>query len=333
MSRFIYRFSLCLLALVLGACAAGPASQAPTNPALTEVSTVAESDEVPIAPMATSIASIEMTDALGRQVAIPANIERVVSLAPSITEILYAVGAGSQVVADTSYCNYPAEADALPEIGGFSSQTISIESIVALNPDLVIGGSAEQIQVAESLAAVGIPTLIFDPKTFDDVYRNIGQIGVVTRHAGTASTVVAAMRQRIAAVQQKAAAISADQRPSVFYEVFDEPLLTAGPGTFIGQMLDLVGATNIFADATDDYPQVSTEAIVDRDPTVIVGPSSHGDKLTAELVAARPGWEKIRAVQDGRIYLLDGDMVSRPGPRLVDSLEDLAAALYPEQFR
>jgi iron complex transport system substrate-binding protein len=331
MKRLIQIIAPGLIALALTACAAAPAAQAPTAApaAATPAPTGAPATATP-APAATTI---QIIDSLGRQVSLPGSAKRVVSLAPSVTEILFTVGAGPQVVGDTKYCNYPPEADKLPEIGGFAAKTISVEAIVALNPDLVIGGSTSQASVAEALVALGIPTLIFDPATFDNVYTNITQIGEVTGHTQEAAGVVGKMRERIAAVQAKVANIPADQRPAIFYEVFDEPLMSAGPHTFIGQMITLVGATNIFGDSSEDYPQVSAEAILQRDPAVIVGPSSHGDKLTTALVAARPGWEKIRAVRDGRVYLLDGDMVSRPGPRLADSLDALAAALYPEQFK
>ncbi len=315
MKRSIRTAATLVIALILSACAATPATQTPTAAPATQ----------------TPAAASTITDALGRQVVIPATVKRVVSLAPSITEIVFAVGAGPLLVGDTKYCNYPPEADALPKIGGFSANTISIESIVALKPDLVIGGSVAQAPVAEALAKLNIPTLVFDPKTFEEVYSNIENIGAVTGHADTATAAVTKMKDRVAAVQQRVAGIPADKRPTVFYEVFDAPLMTAGPGTFIGQMLGLVGATSIFADATEDYPQVSAEAIVARDPAVIVGPSSHGDKLTTAQVAARPGWDKIRAVRDSRVYLIDGDMVSRPGPRLADALEALADALYPVQ--
>ncbi|MBX0328241.1 cobalamin-binding protein [Oscillochloris sp. ZM17-4] len=322
MSRMTRAISACLVALALAACAAAPAAQPPA----------AAPTSAPTAePAAAAPASIQITDALGRQVSLPAAAQRIVSLAPSVTETLFAVGAGPQVVGDTSYCDYPPDADALPEIGGFSAKTISVESIVALSPDLVIGGSAAQAPVAEALAAVGIPTLIFEPKTFEDVYSNIQQIGYVTGHVADAEAVVTTMRERVAKVEATVAGIPAEQRPTVFYEVFDEPLMSAGPGTFIGQMIGLTGAASIFADATEDYPQVSAEAVIDRDPAVILGPSSHGDKLTAEQVAARPGWENIGAVRAGRIYLIDGNMVSRAGPRLADALEAMAAALYPEQ--
>jgi iron complex transport system substrate-binding protein len=318
MNRLTRTLLALLFAVAVTACAAAPAAEPIAAPAA----------EPTAAPAAEPI-----TDALGREVDVPADVIRVVSLAPSITEILFAVGAGSQVVGNTEYCDYPIEAEDLTKIGGFSADTISIESIVALEPDLVIGGSLAQASVAEALTAVDIPTLVFDPQTFDDVYNNITQIGVVTGHAAEAEAVVTAMRERVAAVEAIVAEIPDDQRPTVFYELFDEPLMTAGSNTFIGQMIDLVGAESIFADASEDYPQVSTEVIIERDPQVIVGPDSHGDKLTIDQLAERPGWAEISAVRDGRIYLLDGDMVSRPGPRLADVLEELAQVLYPDQFQ
>lgn len=325
----VRRFSgvmILMFALALAACSSAPAAVAPTAEATSAAT--AEATSVPTA----EAAPIQITDALGREITLAAPGQRIVSLAPSITEILFAVGAGPQVVGDTQYCNYPPEADALPEIGGFSAKTISIESIVALNPDLVIAGSTAQASVAEALAPMGIPTIIFEPKSFEDVYVNISQVGLATGHSAEAEALVAQMQARVAAVEATVATIPAEQRPSLFYEVFDEPLLSAGPNTFIGQMITLVGATNIFADTTEEYPVVSAEAIVDRNPDAIVGPNSHGDKLTPEQLALRPGWERINAVQNKRIYLLDGDMASRAGPRLVDVLESLAAMLYPEQF-
>jgi iron complex transport system substrate-binding protein len=301
------------LALALSGCAGAPAAQAPA------------------APPATAAASF--TDARGREVSLAAAPQRIVSLAPSITEILFAVGAAEQVVGVTKFCNYPAEADALPEIGGMTAKTIAVEAIVALKPDLVIGGTTSQAPVVEALEQLGLPVVVFDPASFEEVYGNIEQIGAISGHPEQAAQVAASMRARVERVAERVAAVPADERPAVFYEVFDEPLMTAGPQTFIGQLIELAGASNIFADAAEDYPQVSAEAIVERDPAVIAGPNSHADKLTAELIAARPGWAEISAVRAGRVYLLDADMVSRPGPRLADALEALAAALYPGLFQ
>jgi iron complex transport system substrate-binding protein len=164
------------------------------------------------------------------------------------------------------------------------------------------------------------------------VYASIQQIGALTGHAAQADQVVTQMRGRVEAVQAKVASIPSAERPSVFWEVYDDPLMTAGPNTIIGQMIALAGAANIFADATEDYPQISAETVIARNPPVILGPASQSAKLSAAALSQRPGWADLRAVRDGRIYLLDDDITSRPGPRLADALESLAKALYPTVF-
>jgi iron complex transport system substrate-binding protein len=301
-----------------------PAAAAPGG--ATAVSTPASTE------VATMAATYTVVDSLGRSVVLRETPRRIVSLAPSVTEILFAVGAGPQVVGDTKFCNYPSEAKALPKIGGYTAKTISVEAVVDLTPDLVIAGTASQKPVVEALEKLNIPVLVLAPDSFEAVYRGIMQIGAVTNHPQEAEAVVAQMRQRVDAVMVKVASVPADRRLSVFWEVFDEPLTTAGPNTFVGQMIRLAGATNIFGDAREDYPQVSAELVVERNPDVILGPTSQSAKLTPDLVAQRPGWANMTALRNGRIYLLDSDMSTRAGPRLIDALEALAKALYPELF-
>lgn len=336
MTTLFHRLTLVgLLAAALAACGGAPAAQAPTaaptsTPAPTAAPTVAPTAAPTAAPETTALT---ITDALGRQVALAGMPGRIVSLAPSVTEILFAIGAGPQVVGVTKFCTYPPEADALPEIGGFSTTSISVEAIVGLKPDLVIAGTTSQQPIVEQLEQLAVPVVVLAPESFEQVYANIAQAGYLTGHAAEASGVVDEMRARVEAVAATVASIPSDERPTVYWEVYDDPLTTAGPATFIGQMIELAGATNSFADATENYPQVSAEAVFERNPQVILGPDSQGMKLTQEAVGERPGWADIQAVRDGRIYLLDGDMVSRPGPRLAEALEALAAALYPEAFQ
>jgi len=311
---------LTLLIIAFAACGTTPAAQPPAAPT-TPPST------------ATPAAAITITDTLGRQVALDGPPARIVSLAPSVTEILFAIGAGPQVVGVTSFCNFPPEADALPEVGGFSTRSISIEAIVGLEPDLVIAGAASQQPVIEQLEQLAVPAAVLAPTNVEEVYANIAQAGYLTGHVEQATAVVNEMRARIDAVTAKVATIPAEARPTVYWEVYDDPLTTVGPTTFISQLIELAGATNSFADASEDYPQVSAEAVFARDPQVILGPDSQGPKLTPEVIAQRPGWADVRAVRDRRIYLLDGDIVSRPGPRLADALETMAAVLYPEAFQ
>jgi len=236
------------------------------------------------------------------------------------------------VVGVTTFCNFPAEAAALTKVGGFTADTLSLEAIINLSPDLVLAGDAGQLAPLEALKPLGIPVLLFAPERLQEVYADIEQLGAMTGHEAEAATALATMRQRIERVVAAVADIPSEQRLRVFWEVFDEPLMTAGPTTFIGQLIELAGAQNIFADANEGYPQVSTEAIIERNPDVIIGPDYHADKLTPELIAQRPGWDQLAAVKNERIHLLNADIVSRPGPRLADALEELARILYPERF-
>ncbi|MFV9503417.1 MAG: ABC transporter substrate-binding protein [Oscillochloridaceae bacterium umkhey_bin13] len=316
---------LVALTISLAACGAAP-TVVPTTPA----PTVPAPTAVP-----TSVAApgpISVTDDLGRTVALDSVPQRIVSLAPSVTEMLFAVGAGPQVVGTTSFCDFPPEATDLPEIGGFSASSISIEAIVGLEPDLVIAGTARQQLIAEQLEQLGIPVVVLAPASFDAVYASILQVGTLTGHSNQATQLVAAMQARVKTVTDVVATLPAEARPSVYWEVTNDPLMAAGPNTFIDQMIELVGATNIFADASEAYPQVNPETVFERDPQVILGPDSHGGALNIATVTERPGWANIQAVRDGRVYTLDGDIVSRPGPRLADALELLAATLYPAAF-
>lgn len=276
---------------------------------------------------------VTLTDGLGRKVTVSALPKRIVSLAPSNTEILFAVGAGAQVVGVTKFCDYPPEAQTRETVGGFLAKTISVEKIVALKSDLVFSAGAMHQPVIEALEQAGIPVVAFAPKRLEGVYDNVKMAGRITGHEAEAAKLVAEMKGRVATITEKTRAIPGDNRPTVFYEVWHEPLMTAGPATFVGQLIGLAGGKSIFADVNEDYPQISAEAVIRRDPAVILGPDSHAEELTAQNIKARPGWGGIKAVRAGRIYLVNGDIVSRPGPRLVEALEIIARRLHPDLFR
>ena len=272
-------------------------------------------------------------DALGRTVKIAAKPMRIVSLAPSVTEILFAIGAGPQVVGRTKFCNYPPEAISLPTIGGFSAKSISVEAILDLEPDLVVAGSKSQKDVVAALEAQGVSVFTLAPETLTDIEADIQTLGEITGNAASARTLVETMQSRIDAVTTKVKTIPAEKRLRVFYEVWHEPLTTTSRSTFIGELLTLAGATNIFNDLTETYPEVSAEQIIESDPQIILGPSSHSDQLTAAVIAARPGWDKLAAVKSGAIYIVDAETISRAGPRVVDALESIVGFLYPELFK
>jgi iron complex transport system substrate-binding protein len=274
---------------------------------------------------------LTLTDDLGREVTVEAKPERIVSLLPSNTEILFAIGAGDQVVGVTSYCDYPEEATTREQVGGITNKSLSVETIVAMEPDLVLASSSQD-EIIPVLEEAGLVVIVLDPATFDDVFANIEMVGQVTGHADQATTLTADLRSRVEAVSAKVNTIPAESHPTVFYEVWDDPLMTAGPNTFIGQLIELAGGKSIFDDVNEDWPEISAEVVLERNPEVILGPDSHGDKLIVEKIRARTGWANITAVQNEQIYILDGNAISRPGPRIVDMLEEVAHDLYPDLF-
>jgi iron complex transport system substrate-binding protein len=236
------------------------------------------------------------------------------------------------VVGVTTYCNYPQEAQTREQIGGFSAETMSVEKIIALKPDLVLSAGKLHKTVIEALEQAGVTVYAVDAETFDQVYTSIEAIGQMTDHNEEATHLVAQMKERVAAVESVVAEIPNEKHPTVFWETWDDPLMTAGPTTFAGQMIAKGGGVNLFAEVTERYPQISIEEVIKRNPDVIMGPDTHGEALTADQVATRPGWETVKAVQDGRIYVFDGDITSRAGPRIVDGLEMIARALHPDRF-
>jgi iron complex transport system substrate-binding protein len=275
---------------------------------------------------------ITVTDALGRQVTITAPAQRIISLAPSTTEQLFAVGAGDKVVGVTIYDNYPPQVQQIERVGGYVAKSISVEKILSLKPDLVLSRGVIQLSVVEALARVGIAVVALEPHTVEEVYAVMILIGRLTLQEQQASTIVADMRQRVNRIREQVAAIPAEQRVTVFYKAYDEPLIAAGPSTFIGHMIELAGGVNIFADRSEHYPQISAEEVLRRNPAVILGPVTQGGNLSRVQTLSRPGWQHLAAVKNHRIHLLNDDLVSRPGPRLAGALEIMARTLYPERF-
>lgn len=322
-----------VVGLLLGACVP-EATPTPQEESITASELTEEPAPVPTEE-STPEATWPMTliDGMGREITLEKAPERIVSLSPSNTEVLFAAGAGDLVVGDTEYCDYPEEAKALPKVGGFSASSISIETIISLNPDIVFSNDSGHEPVIEALEQANIKVYAVKANSFEDVYANLELVGKLTGHEAEAEQVVEQMKARIAAVEEKVATIPQEDRPTVFWEIWDEPLMTSGPNTFSAQMIEIAGGINIFSDLTEDYPQVSTEEVVKRNPDVIMGPDTHGDKLIAEQLTSRPGWEGVAAIKNGRIYLIDGNSSSRPGPRLVDALEEIAASFYPDLFK
>jgi len=279
-------------------------------------------------PAATPTASpIVMTDGLGRTVTLAQPAQRVVSLAPSNTEILFAVGAGSQVVGRDNFSNYPPEALELPGLGDFMG--FSIEQIVALNPDLVLLAEIHPPELVKSLEDAGLTVYYLkNPLAMEEMYPMLITVGELTGHKAEAEALVTQLSLRVAVVHQKLANI--EERPTVFYEIDgtdpSKPW-TTGSGTFIDTLLEMAKAENVGRAMDSQYGQMSIEALLAADPDfILLGDANFG--VTPEQVAARPGWGELTAVKEGRVLPFNDDLASRPGPRLVDGLEELARLLH-----
>lgn len=271
------------------------------------------------------------TDALGQRLEVPAEPRRIVSLTPGNTEILFALGLGGRVVGATSLCTYPEAARGVARVGGFAASTMNLEVIVGMRPDLVLAGDETQMAVIAALRAAGLRVLAVKVRGFEDLFATVATVGRLIGRDAEATGLTAALRARLEAVASAVAGLPEDARPRVYWEVFDAPLMSAGRRSMVGQLVELAGGRNIFADVAEEYPQVSAEAVIARNPEVIVVPDMNATGArTADDLRRRPGWGAVAAVRSGRVYALPADPTSRPGPRLVDGLELVLAALHPE---
>jgi iron complex transport system substrate-binding protein len=271
-------------------------------------------------------AAITVEDGVGNVLTFESAPQRIISLAPNHTEVLYALGLGDRVVGVTEYCNYPPEAAEKPKVGDFVNT--DLELVVGLEPDLVLATTMHMAETVPAIQERGIPVFVLDPQSVDNVLEEISILGQITGQEAVADALIADMQARIDAVQER---VKDAPRPRVFWELGPE-LFTVGPDTFVNDLIVLAGGENVAADADTPWPQLSVEAIILKDPDVIVL-ADHNYGQTVEMVKERPGWEDIAAVKEGSIVeIANDDIVSRPGPRLVEGIEFLAQALHPDLF-
>ena len=271
-------------------------------------------------------------DGLGRTVNIEEVPETIISLAPSNTEILYALGLEDKLVGVTEYCNYPEAAQDKPKIGGFS--TVDIEIVVEIQPDLILAANIHRDEVIPALERLGLTVLALDPKTPDEVLEAITLVGRCTGSEDEASLLVTEMGNRIKAVTDETDNLTPAQRLRVFYVTWHDPLMTVGSEVLHNELIQLAGGTNIFQDLTGNYPKISLEAVIEANPQVIitgVGMGTGGD-LPFQFVSTEPRLEDVDARINNRVYAITTDLIGRSGPRIVDALEQLAEMIHPEIF-
>jgi len=260
----------------------------------------------------------------------------VVSLQPNNTEILFALGLGDRVVAVTKYCDYPPAAKTKPQVGDLLSP--SVERILSFKPDLVLVGQGTDMRVVEALDDLHVPTFAVHPKTVEDVFQAIGDIGTLCGVENEAKRLNASLRARLERVTSKTATLAPSERPRVLYGYPEVPFYTASGRTFIGDVIRLAGGANVAESSQAEWPALGLEALIKADPEVIISGYS-SDYLSKEEASRRwealkrqATWQAISAVRSGRIYLLDLDPLLRPGPRVIDALEQVARCLHPTLF-
>ena len=313
-----------LVALLAAACDGGDDPPAATaTPAATMAPATATA--TPTSPTPAAAFPLTIEDSAGTEVTLEAAPARIISYSPGATEILFAIGAGDRVVATDEFSDFPAETEALPKLAYSSPEP---ESALVLEPDLLLMATQQREQV-EQFRSLGITVLFLDSaQDLDGMFWMIALLGEVTGNHQQAADLTASMLERIGAVT--AALDNVEEGPLVFFELTAD-LYTAGEDTFVGELLTLAKARNIAAGAASSYPQLTAEAIIVAAPDVVLlADGEWGESY--ETVCARPGWDAIPACVDRRVHPLDGDLTSRPGPRIVDGLEQIARLLYPDRF-
>jgi iron complex transport system substrate-binding protein len=266
---------------------------------------------------------ITVTDGSGMSVTLERPATRIVSLAPANTEIAYAIGAGGKMVAGTSYDDYPEEAKSLPKIGDFANP--NVEKIASFNPDLVLAAGGIQAGLRSKLEKLGMQVYVVDPKTYDGVTTDITNLGQLTGSTEQAQQVADTMQKAKDDVQAQVASAS---RPTTFVEIYSKPLMTAGGDTFIDDMITLAGGSNLGATAGSGFPTFSTEVLFKNDPDVYIADS--GSMSKPGDISKRAGFATLTAVKDGHVYVIDDNLIARPGPRLAEGLQELVKMIHPE---
>ncbi|NWF92491.1 MAG: cobalamin-binding protein [Syntrophaceae bacterium] len=273
--------------------------------------------------------SLRLTDEVGRKVILSSSPQRIISLAPNITEILFGLGLDQEVVGVSIHCNFPEKARTKVRVGSLIS--LDFERIVSLKPDLVIAtGAGNTRDMVERLERLGLPTYVIFPKNFDDVLKSIDHLGKVVGREKQAAGIIQGMERRR---QRVVELIRGIRRPKIFLQIGEIPMITVGRQSFGDDLIRLAGGENIAGEEKEMYPRLGMEEILKRSPEVIVISSMNprGDYL--RILREWSRWKMIPAVKNGRVHIIDSDLIDRPSPRMIDGLEEIARILHPERFK
>lgn len=301
---------------------------ATTTAATTAAATTGSATTAAAASTAPTTYPLTITDDSKQSLTFTKAPARIVSLAPSNTELVYALGLGDKVVGVDDNSNYPAEVSKVDKVGGFSST--NLEKIVSLQPDLILAAGITSKDILTGLQSRKLTVLILNPQNLAGIVSNMRLLGQVANVPDKAEAAVKQFQGKLDEVSNKIKTASA--KPRVFYEL-DPTLFTVGPGSFIDEIITRAGGQNIVTDPSNPYPQLNQEAVVSKDPEVIMVGDDTGGTDTPELIMARPGWNVISAVKNKRVYAIMADLTNRPGPRAALGVEAVAKLLYPDLFK
>ncbi|MBN1189242.1 MAG: cobalamin-binding protein [Dehalococcoidales bacterium] len=272
-----------------------------------------------------------VTDDFGRQVSIAKSPERIISLAPSNTELVYALGLEDRLIGVTTYCNYPPQVEDKPRVADFSR--VDIEKIVSLQPDLVLAGNIHKDEIIPALEKVNVTVLGIDPERLDKILATLKMLGSFTDSAAEADTLIASLTTRIKAVTDKTEKLSTFERPRVFFLTWHDPLWTVGRDTLVFDLIEKAGGENIASDLSG-HAQIDLESVIQRNPQVILVLTSMGSQSTSfEFIKSEPRFQATDALKSGRIFQVDTDIFGRTTPRAVDGLEEMTRMIHPEIFK
>lgn len=266
---------------------------------------------------------IQVTDFKGRSIEFDSIPQRIVSLSPSNTEILFALGAGDKVVGVTSYCDYPEEAKKVERVGDFDGP--NLELISKLQPDVVFAGYISE-ETVKALENMGIPVIVSEAESFEAIYSSIELIGKVTGTDAKAEEIVSDMKRRIAEIE---AQVKDKEKPKVFYLVWSDPLTTAGSNTFINDVIKAAGGVNV-AEKVESWAKYSAEELIKDNPDWLVAALHSTDKgMYKEDLEKHPIFSKLECVKQGKVHVMsDDNVVSRPGPRIVQAVEEMHRVFF-----
>lgn len=282
-----------------------------------------------LTPLVSDGGTLKLKDEVGREVTFSFPPKRIVSLAPNITEILFSLGLDEEVVGVSIHCNYPEKAKSRVRVGSYIS--IDFERVISLKPDLIIAtGAGNPREMVERLERLGFPSFVIFPKRFEDVLQSIRHLGRVSAKEREALSIIESMQRRKEKVAERTKTL---YRPKVFLQIGESPIVTVGKGSFGDDLIRLAGGENVAGKDKEMYPRLGMEEILKRSPEVILISSMNPKGDYERILREWERWKMIPAVKQGRIHLIDSDLIDRPSPRIIEGLEEMATLIHPGRYK